>query len=96
VRRPSIVPQLEAPPTPPYGVSPARGGPRGDLDGDNDGDDDRDNSGHSTELLEEQELEGWVARPITHDADRGCHFHDALDKLLRQAFEWHTWSTEYC
>jgi hypothetical protein len=36
-----------------------------------------------------------VARPITRDAARGCHFHDALDTLLRRAFDWHTWSIEY-
>jgi hypothetical protein len=47
------------------------------------------------DLSEEQELEGWVARPITHNAARGCHFHDALDTLLRQALDQHTWSIEY-
>jgi hypothetical protein len=31
------------------------------------------------ELSEEQEPEGWIVRPITHDTARGCHFHDALD-----------------
>jgi hypothetical protein len=41
------------------------------------------------ELSEEQELEGWIARPITRDAARGCHFHDALDTLLRRASEYH-------
>jgi hypothetical protein len=25
----------------------------------------------------------------------GCHFHDALDTLLRRAFDRHTWSIEY-
>jgi hypothetical protein len=40
-------------------------------------------------------LEGWVARPITRDAARGCHFHDALDTLLRQALDRRTWSIEY-
>jgi hypothetical protein len=47
------------------------------------------------ELSEEQESEGWIARPITRDAARGCHFHDALDTLLRRAFDRHTWSIEY-
>jgi hypothetical protein len=42
-----------------------------------------------------QEPEGWVAQPITRDAARGCHFHDALDTLLRQALDRHTWSIEY-
>jgi hypothetical protein len=50
---------------------------------------------HDTELSEEQELEGWITRPITCDAARGCHFHDALDTLLRRAFDRHTWSIEY-
>jgi hypothetical protein len=47
------------------------------------------------ERSEEQEPQGWIARPITRDATRGCHFHDALDTLLRQAFDRHTWSIEY-
>jgi hypothetical protein len=47
------------------------------------------------ELSEEQEPEGWVGRPITHDATRGCHFHEALDTLLHWAFDRHTWSIEY-
>jgi hypothetical protein len=38
---------------------------------------------------------GWVARPITRDAARGCHFHDAINTLLRQALDRHTWSIEY-
>jgi hypothetical protein len=29
------------------------------------------------------------------NATRGCHFHDALDTLLRQALDWRTWSIEY-
>jgi hypothetical protein len=37
------------------------------------------------ELLEEQELEGLIARPITLNAARGRHFHDALDILLHRA-----------
>jgi hypothetical protein len=40
-------------------------------------------------------MEGWIARPITRDVARGCHFHDALDTLLRWAFDQHTWSIEY-
>jgi hypothetical protein len=47
------------------------------------------------ELSEEQEPEGWIARPITRVAACGCHFHDALDTLLRRAFDRHTWSIEY-
>jgi hypothetical protein len=47
------------------------------------------------ELLEKQELEGWIARPITRDAAHGCHFHDVVDTLLRRAFDRHTWSIEY-
>jgi hypothetical protein len=50
---------------------------------------------HNTDLSEEQEPEGWIARPITHDAARGCHFHDALDTLLCQALDRRTWSIEY-
>jgi hypothetical protein len=45
--------------------------------------------------LEEPEPEGWIARPITRDATHGCHFHNALDTLLRRAFDRHTWSIEY-
>jgi hypothetical protein len=68
------------PPAPPHGISTAGGDP----DRDDDADDDTDGSlSHSTELSEEQELEGWIARPITRDADRECRFHDALDTLLR-------------
>jgi hypothetical protein len=89
VRRRSSVPQLEAPPAPPWDAPAVGGGPGGDPD-DND-----DDSDHSTESSEPQEVEGWVARPITSDAARGCHFHDALDTLLRQAFDRHTWSIEY-
>jgi hypothetical protein len=47
------------------------------------------------ELSEEKEPVGWIARPITRDAARGCHFHDALDTLLRQDFDRHTWSIVY-
>jgi hypothetical protein len=80
------------PPAPPQGI-PAAG-----RDPDGDGDDDDDAGGglsHDTELLEELEPDGWIARPITRDAARGCHFHDALDTLLRRAFDRHTWSIEY-
>jgi hypothetical protein len=93
VRRRSPVPQLEAPPAPPQDA-PAVGGATGGGPG-GDPDDDDDGSDHSTEPSEEQEAEGWVARPITRDAARGCHFHDALDTLLRRAFDRHTWSIEY-
>jgi hypothetical protein len=81
----------EAPPAPPLGVPAAGVAVGGDLD---DGGDDNSSS-YSTAFLEEQELEGWVARPITRDAARGCHFHDALDTLLRQALDRRTWSIEY-
>jgi hypothetical protein len=60
----------------------------------NDGGDDSGSS-HSTDLSEEQEPEGRVAQPITRDTARGCDFHDALDSLLRQALDRHTWSIEY-
>jgi hypothetical protein len=66
---------------------------RGDPDGDGDDDDAGGSSSHVTERLEEPK--GWIARPITHDAARRCHFHDALDTLLRRAFDRHTWSIEY-
>jgi hypothetical protein len=79
------------PPAPPQGI-PAAGG---DPDGDGDDDDAGGSSGHDTELSEEPEPEGWIARPITRDAAHGCHFHDALDTLLRRAFDRHTWSIEY-
>jgi hypothetical protein len=85
------VPPLEAPPSPPLGV-PAAGVAAGG-DPDDGGDDSR--SSHSIDLSEEQEPEGWVARPITCDVARGCHFHDALDTLLRQALDRRTWSIEY-
>jgi hypothetical protein len=89
VRRRSPVPQLEAPPAPPQDAPTIGGATGGDPDDDDDGSD------HSTESSEPQEAEGWVARPITRDAAHGCHFHDALDTLLRQAFDRHTWSIEY-
>jgi hypothetical protein len=46
-------------------------------------------------LSEEQEPEGWIAKSITRDAARECHFHDALHTLLRWTFDRHTWSIEY-
>jgi hypothetical protein len=87
----SPAPQLEMPPAPPQGT-PAAGG---DPDGDGDDDDAGGSSSHDTELSEEPEPDGWIARPITRDVARGCHFHDALDTLLRWAFDRHTWSFEY-
>jgi hypothetical protein len=63
------------PPAPPQSI-PAAGG---DPDGDDD--DAGGSSSRGTELSEEQEPEGWIARPITRDAPRRCHFHDALDNL---------------
>ena len=73
------------PPGPPQGILAARGDPDGDRDDDNVG----GSSSHDMELSEEleSEPEGWIARPITRDAARGCHFHDALDTLLRRAFD---------
>jgi hypothetical protein len=90
-RPPSPTPQPEMPPAPPQGI------PTGGGDPDGDGDDDAADvsSSHDTELSEEPEPDGWIARPITRDAARGCHFHDALDALLRRAFDRHTWSIEY-
>jgi hypothetical protein len=88
-RQPSSVPQLEVPRAPPQRTPVAGGDPDGD-------DDDGGSSSHSTKPSKEQEPEGWVARPITRDATCGCHFHDALDTLLRRAFDRHkTWSIEY-
>jgi hypothetical protein len=81
------------PPAPPQGIPAAGGDP--DKDGDGDDDDASGSSSHDTELPEEPEPKGWIAGPITHDAARGCHFHDALDTLLRRAFDRHTWSIEY-
>jgi hypothetical protein len=84
-------PQLEMPLPPPQGIL-ATGG---DPDGDEDDYDAGGSSCHGTELSEEPEPEGWIARPITRDVARGCHFHNALDTLLRRAFNRHTWSIEY-
>jgi hypothetical protein len=91
VRSCSPVPPLEAPLAPPLGVPAAGVAAGGDP---NDGGDDSSSS-HTTDLSEEQEPEGWVALPITRDAARGCHLHDALDTLLRQALDRCTWSIEY-
>jgi hypothetical protein len=82
---------LEAPPAPPLSAPAPRvavGGYPDDGGGDN-------SSSHDTDLSTDQELEGWVARPITRNAARGCHFHDALDTLLRRALDRRTWSIEY-
>jgi hypothetical protein len=90
-RLPSLAPQPEMPPAPPQGILAAGGDP--DEDGDDD--DASGSSSHDTEHSEEPEPDGWIARPITRDTARGCHFHDALDTLLRRAFDRHTWSIEY-
>jgi hypothetical protein len=79
------------PPAPPQGIPAAGGDPNEDGDDDDAG----GSSSRGTELLEEPEPEGWIARPITRDAARGCHFHDSLDTLMRRAFDRHTWSIEY-
>jgi hypothetical protein len=82
---------LEAPPAPPLSAPAAGVATGGDPD-DGGGD---SSSGFSTDLSADQEPKGWVARPITRDATRRCHFHDALDTLLRQALDRRTWSIEY-
>jgi hypothetical protein len=91
VRSCSPVLPLEAPPAPPLGA-PASGVAAGGDPDDGGGD---DNSSHDTDFSANHEPEGWVARPITRDAARGCHFHDALDTLLRRVLNRHTWSIEY-
>jgi hypothetical protein len=91
VRSCSPVLPLEAPPAPPLNA-PAAGVAAGGGPYDGGGD---DSSSFSTDLFADQEPEGWVARPITRDATCGCHFHDALDTLLRQALDRRTWSIEY-
>jgi hypothetical protein len=83
---------LEVPPAPPLSALAAGVATGGDLE--NGGG--NSSSSHSTDLSANQEPEGWVARPITRDATRRCHFHDMLDTLLRQALDWRTWSIEYC
>jgi hypothetical protein len=82
---------LEAPPAPPLSAPVPRVATRGDPD-DGGGD---SNSSHDTNFSADQESEGWVARHITRDAARGCHFHDALDTLLCRALDRRTWSIEY-
>jgi hypothetical protein len=82
---------LEAPPAPPLDA-PAPGVAAGGDPDDGGGD---DSSSHDTDISADQEPKRWVAQPITRDAARGCHFHDALDTLLRRALDWCTWSIEY-
>jgi hypothetical protein len=77
------------PPPPPQGILVAGGDP------DRDGDDDNASGSSSHDMELSEEPEGWIARPITHDVARGCHFHDDLNTLLRWAFNRHTWSIEY-
>jgi hypothetical protein len=91
VRSCSPVLPLEAPPAPPLSTPVAGVAAGGDPD---DGGSDSSSS-HSTNLSDDQELEGWVARPIARYAARGCHFQDALDTLLRQALDRRTWPIEY-
>jgi hypothetical protein len=88
---PSPAPQPEMPSAPPQGILAVGGDP----DGDRDNDDAGGSSSHDTELSKEPEPNGWIARPITHDAAHGCHFHDTLDTLLCRAFDRHSWSIEY-
>jgi hypothetical protein len=78
VRSCSPVLPLEAHPAPPLSA-PATGVAVGGDPDDGGGD---SSSSFSTDLSADQEPEGWVARPITHDTARGYHFHDALDTLL--------------
>jgi hypothetical protein len=59
---------LEAPPAPPLSAPAPGVAARGDPD-DGGGD---DSSSHDTDFSADQEPEGWVARPITRDAARGC------------------------
>jgi hypothetical protein len=66
MRSRSHVLPLEAPPTPPLSAPAAGVAVGGDPD-DGVGD---CSSSHITDLSEEQELEGWVARPITRDRSR--------------------------
>jgi hypothetical protein len=91
VRSCSPVLPLEAPPAPPLSA-PAPGVAAGGDPDDGGGD---SSSSHDTDFSVDQELEGWVARPITRDAARGCHFHDALDTLLHRALDRRTWFIEY-
>jgi hypothetical protein len=82
---------LEAPLAPPLDA-PALGVAAGG-DPDNGGGD--SSSSHDTDFSADQEPEGWVVRPITRDDASWCHFHDALDTLLRRALDRRTWSIEY-
>jgi hypothetical protein len=82
---------LEAPPPPPLSAPAAGVAVGGDLD-DTGGD---SSPSFNTDLSADQEPEGWVAQPITRDAARECHFHDALDTLLHQTLGRRTWSIEY-
>jgi hypothetical protein len=82
---------LEAPHVAPLSAPAAGVAAGGDPD-DRGGD---SSSSFSTDLSADQKPEGWVARPITRDAARGCHFHDALDTLLRRSLDRRTWSIEY-
>jgi hypothetical protein len=82
---------LEAPPAPPLSAPVPRVATGGDP---NDGGG-NSSSSHDTDFSTDQESEGWVARLITRDAAHGCHFHDALDTLLRRALDRRTWSIEY-
>jgi hypothetical protein len=82
---------LEAPPAPPLSaLAPgvAAGGDPDDRGGNS-------SSSHDTDFSADQEPEGWVSQPITHNAARRCHFHDVLDTLLRRALDRCTWSIEY-
>jgi hypothetical protein len=91
VRSCSPVLPLEAPPAPPLSA-PA---PVVTVGGDPDDGGGNSSSSHNTDFSADQELEGWVARPITRDAAHECHFHDALDTLLRRTLDRRTWSIEY-
>jgi hypothetical protein len=82
---------LEAPPAPPLSAPAPRVAAGGDLD-DGGGD---SSSSHDTDLSADQEPKRWVAQPNTRDDAHGCHFHDALDTLLRRALDRRTWSIEY-
>jgi hypothetical protein len=91
VRSCSPVLPLEAPLAPPLSVL-APGVVAGEDPDDGGG---NSSSSYDIDFSADQEPEGWVARPIIRDAARGCHFHDALDTLLRQALDRRTWSIEY-
>jgi hypothetical protein len=44
-------------------------------------------SGFVPVAISKQEPRGWVAQPITRDTARSCQFYNALDTLLRRAFD---------